>query len=103
MYTEAVVKAYADTCEMVGFCDANEGRARLAAEWAREQGAEVPVYGADDFEKMVREQKADAVIVTTKDCWHDRYICRAMELGCEAVTEKPMTTEAEKCQKIIDT
>lgn len=103
MYTEAVVKTYADTCEMVGFCDANEGRARLAAEWARERGAEVPVYGADDFEKMVREQKADVVIVTTKDCWHDRYICRAMELGCEAVTEKPMTTEAEKCQEIIDT
>jgi predicted dehydrogenase len=26
-----------------------------------------------------------------------------MELGCDAITEKPMTTEAEKCQRIIDT
>jgi predicted dehydrogenase len=26
-----------------------------------------------------------------------------MELGCDVVTEKPMTTDAEKCQRIIDT
>jgi len=43
------------------------------------------------------------VIVTTKDCYHDKYIVRAMELGCDVITEKPMTTDAEKCQRIIDT
>jgi predicted dehydrogenase len=103
MYTEAVLETYADCSEMVGLCDSNVGRARLAAEHAKTKGAGVPVYAADDFERMVQEQKADCVIVTTKDCWHDHYICRAMELGCDAVTEKPMTTEAEKCQRIIDT
>ena len=27
---------------------------------------------------------------------------RAMELGCDVVTEKPMTTDAAKCQRILD-
>ncbi len=49
------------------------------------------------------ETKPDAVIITTKDCHHDEYACRAMELGCDVITEKPMTTEAEKCQRIVDT
>ena len=34
---------------------------------------------------------------------HADYICRAMELGCDVITEKPMTTDAEKCQRILDT
>ncbi|MBN1461494.1 MAG: Gfo/Idh/MocA family oxidoreductase [Armatimonadetes bacterium] len=103
MFTNAVTETYAHCAEMVGFCDNNEGRARLAATRAKAKGAEVPVYAAEDFDRMVQEQQADCVIVTTKDCWHDHYLCRAMELGCDAITEKPMTTEAEKCQRIIDT
>lgn len=103
MYTDAVIKTYAHCSEMVGLCDNNEGRARLAADAVKAQGVDVPVYKAEDFDRMIEEQKADSVIVTTKDCWHDAYICRAMELGCDAITEKPMTTEAGKCQRIIDT
>jgi len=102
MYTEAVVEAYAECCQMVGFCDNNEGRARLAAEWAAGRRVEVPIYAAEDFDRMMEEQRPDCVIVTTRDCWHDYYICRALELGCDVVTEKPMTTDEHKCQRIID-
>ncbi len=42
-------------------------------------------------------------IVTSMDATHDEYICRAMELGCDVITEKPMTTDAEKCRRILDT
>jgi predicted dehydrogenase len=52
---------------------------------------------------MLREQKPDVVIVTTKDCFHDKYIVRALELGCDAITEKPMTIDENKCRRIIDT
>jgi predicted dehydrogenase len=52
---------------------------------------------------MIAETKPDVVVVTTMDSTHDHYICRAMELGCDVITEKPMTTDAEKCQRIIDT
>lgn len=103
LYTRAIVERFADRCELVGLCDANEGRLRLAAGWARERGVEVPVYKAAEFDRMVAEARPDVVIVTSKDCTHDIYICRAMELGCDVITEKPMTTDEHKCQRILDT
>jgi predicted dehydrogenase len=102
MYQDAVNKTYAEHCEMVGYCDNNAGRLKLAQERAREQtGKDVPLYDAKDFDRMVREQKPDVVIVTTKDSTHDHYIIRAMELGCDVMTEKPMTTDEKKCQAIL--
>jgi predicted dehydrogenase len=51
---------------------------------------------------MLKEAKPDYVIVTTKDATHDDYIVRALEGGCDVITEKPMTTDAAKCQRILD-
>jgi predicted dehydrogenase len=102
MYQDAVNKTYAAHCEMVGYCDNNAGRLKLAQERAHEQtGKDVALYDAKDFDRMVREQKPDVVIVTTKDSTHDHYIIRAMELGCDVMTEKPMTTDEKKCQAIL--
>ena len=42
------------------------------------------------------------MIVTTVDATHHQYIIRAMELGCDVITEKPMTTDAEKAAAIFD-
>jgi predicted dehydrogenase len=103
MYSEAVIKTFADNCEMVGFSDINEGRLNMRLNWAKEQGVNVKGYLANDFRKMIAETKPDVVIVTTKDCFHDKFICEAMELGCDVITEKPMTMNEEKCQRIIDT
>ena len=64
---------------------------------------EVPTFSADDFDRMVEQTRPDCVIVTTVDAFHHQYIIRAMELGCDAVTEKPMTIDAEKCRAILDT
>ncbi len=103
MYRDAVLKTYAQHCEMVGFCDTNEGRLNLAAAKARKMaGVDVPCYAAKDFDRMVQEQKADVVIVATTDAAHSDYIVRAMELGCDVLTEKPMTTDETKCRAIID-
>ena len=82
MYQEAVLKSYAASCEMVGYCDINPGRLKLAQTKARAMaGIEVPVFEAKDFDRMVRETKPDVVIVTTKDATHNDYIIRATELG----------------------
>jgi predicted dehydrogenase len=51
---------------------------------------------------MVRETKPDVIIVTTMDSTHDHYIIRAMELGCDVMTEKPMTTDETKCRAILE-
>ena len=102
MYREAVLRTYAAQCEMVGFCDNNAGRLKQAQDRARSMAqVEVPLYDAKDFDRMIREQKPEVVIVTTKDSTHDHYIIRAMELGCDVMTEKPMTTDEKKCQAIL--
>lgn len=103
LYTTALVEGYRDTCELVGLCDKNEGRLQMARSWAKERGADVPGYSPQDFDRMIAECKPDTVIVTSMDTTHDDFGCRAMELGCDVISEKPMATTAEKCQRIIDT
>jgi len=103
MYTKAITDMYKDTSELVAICDINPGRMELLRKELAQEYGDVPAYHADDFDKMIEETRPDTVIVTTKDCFHDVYIVRAMELGCDAITEKPMTTTAEKCQRIVDT
>lgn len=103
LFMEAILEQFADTCELVALCDLNEGRLRLGAEWARGWGAEVETYRADAFDGMIAQARPDVVIVTSQDSTHDEYICRAMKLGCDVVTEKPMTTDEHKCQRILDT
>jgi predicted dehydrogenase len=104
MYQDAIQKNYLNYCELVGFCDVNLGRLQLAQERARKNESNVPaIYDAKEFDKMIERTKADVVIVTTVDGFHHQYIIRGMELGCDVITEKPMTIDADKCQKIIDT
>jgi len=87
------LKPYA---ELVGICDVNRVRAARLSELA----GGTPVYA--DFDAMIRETSPDAVIVTTPDHSHDEYIIRALEAGCDAISEKPMTTNADKCLAILE-
>jgi predicted dehydrogenase len=104
MYRRAVLDTYKDDATMVGYCDNNRGRLQLAQRQDRDlAGKEIPLFDATEFDRMVREQKPDVIIVTSKDSTHDHYIVRAMELGCDVMTEKPMTIDEKKCQTIIDT
>ena len=104
MYLRAISNTYKDHCECVGLCDNNEGRAKLAqARVKDETGQDIPIYDAKDFDLMVEKTKPDVIIVTTVDGFHHQYVIRGMELGCDVITEKPMTIDAEKCQGIIDT
>ena len=103
MYRHAVLETYAHNSTLVGLCDINQGRVALSVAQAKEKGCDVPGYSDRQFDRMIKETKPDTVIVCTKDCYHHKYIVRAMELGCNAISEKPMTTDEKKCQQIIDT
>jgi predicted dehydrogenase len=104
MYQQAIQKTYTNNCEVVGFCDVNPGRLKLAQERSQKYiGSKPPIYAAENFDKMISDTKPDVVIVTTVDGFHHEYIIRSMELGCDVITEKPMTIDAEKCQNIINT
>jgi len=102
-FYEAIAEKYNETSEITGFCDINRTRMEYAVKQLAKLGYPVPeLYGADEFEKMIEEQKPDAVIVTSIDRTHHRYIIKALEMGCDVITEKPMTMSADKCQAILD-
>ena len=103
MYLEAVGKTFSGTSRLVALCDSNRGRLELAAALPYVQPHSPRLYCDNDFERMIAETKPDAVIVVCQDSSHDTYICRAMELGCDVITEKPMTIDAERAQRILDT
>ena len=97
MWGRSLVRDYANEVEFIGLCDINPGRLEYVKEY---MGVDCPTY--TDFDEMMRAAKPDIVIVTTVDSTHHEYIIRALEYGCNVVTEKPMTTDAEKCQAILD-
>ncbi len=105
MYVKALAATYRDHSELVGLCDLNQTRMN----WYNRQlqdvygAAPCPTYPASDYDRMIRETKPDTVIVTTIDATHHLYINRAMELGCDVITEKPMTTDIDKARSIFDT
>jgi hypothetical protein len=102
-FYEAIAGSYRDTSELVAFCDVNPTRMAVANRAIERLGAApVPTFTPDRFDEMVRATKPDTVLVTSIDRTHHRYIVRAMELGCDVVTEKPMTVDAAKCQEILD-
>src|SRR6185369_10312718 len=61
----------------------------------------VPAYDVPDFEAMLERERVDTVIVTSIDATHDRYIVTALERGRGVITEKPMTTDADRCRRIL--
>jgi len=103
-YTKALAKDLTSDCELAAICDNNRGRLDLCnRRLTRELKAKaVAAYQHTQFERMIREQKPDAVVITSKDSTHDEYIKRSFALGCDVVVEKPMTIDEKKCQSIID-
>ena len=104
MYYAAIAKDFNETSELVAFCDVNQTRMDYANEVLEQEFGyhKVPTYKAEEFERMIEETKPDIVIVTSIDRTHHRYIIKAMEMGCDVISEKPMTMDATKCQDIID-
>jgi predicted dehydrogenase len=104
MFIDPLVRDYSESAELVGMCDAsltrlNYHRERLQKTYGYPL---VPGYAAADFEQMLAETKPDVVIICTMDATHHEYIIKSLEAGCDAVTEKPLTTDAAKCRAILD-
>lgn len=100
----AIARDFRETSELTAFCDINQTRMNYANKLlvTKYDHDQVRTYTADRFDEMIEAEKPDAVIVTSVDRTHHTYIIRAMELGCDVITEKPMTVDAKKCQEILD-
>lgn len=97
MWGKSVVETYGDKVEFVGLCDINPGRMKTAQQL---MGISCPTF--TDFGEMLDKTRPDTVIVTTVDATHHLFITRALEQGFEVITEKPMTTEVDSLQKILN-
>jgi predicted dehydrogenase len=94
---QEVVAGYSDVVEIVGLCDHNGKRVEAAKKLI---GIGAPTF--TDFDRMIKETRPDTVTVTTVDATHARYIVRAMELGCDVMSEKPLCTDEEQARAILD-
>jgi predicted dehydrogenase len=104
MFVDAIAGEFVEMAELTALCDLSQTR----MDWHNRRRHElygqptVPTFHADEFDRMVQETQPDTVIVTTMDSTHHEYIIRTMELGCDAISEKPMTTDAAKARAIFD-
>ncbi|MGW0582145.1 Gfo/Idh/MocA family protein [Streptomyces sp. NPDC002920] len=89
---------------VVALCDPNPTRMAFHNRLLAEAG-EPPatVWEPDRFGELLAKEGIDEVVVTTVDAEHDHYIVPALRAGCRVVTEKPMTVDAARCARILDT
>ena len=97
MWGKSVVEKFGNEVEFVGLCDINEGRLRFLKS---DMGVSCPTF--TDFDQMMRETKPEILMVTTVDNTHHEFIIKGMEMGADIITEKPLTTDEDKCQAILD-
>ena len=96
MFLKGLADKIGKTVEITGVYDIN----RTRCEFYKKTLDTLTVY--DDFEKMIRCEKPDAVIVGTVDSKHKEYVVRALNLGCDVICEKPLCNTYEDCLEIID-
>jgi predicted dehydrogenase len=102
MFVRAIVSDHPDSAELVAFADPNQARMAAHNRWLAELGhPAVATYDVEAFETMLDRERVDIVIVTSIDVTHDRYIVAALKRGRGVITEKPMTTDATRCARIL--
>ena len=97
MWGKGVKDKWGDTVEFVGLCDPNPKRAEVVRQII---GVDCPVF--TDFDAMVKAARPELVAITTVDAYHAEYIVRALDLGIDVITEKPMTIDEKQTQAVVD-
>lgn len=58
MYYESIIRDHKEVAKLVGICDTNQTRMNVANDRIEQLGEQrMPTYKAEDFDKMVKEQK----------------------------------------------
>lgn len=87
---------------VVAIVDPDQARvAAFNADLVPAEHGPIPWYAPDAFDQMVTEARPDAVIVTSPDHTHGHYIVRALDLGLDVVTEKPMVATAAEAGQVL--
>ncbi|SEG61327.1 Oxidoreductase family, NAD-binding Rossmann fold [Nonomuraea solani] len=97
MYVDALLGEWRDAGTIVALCDTNRTRMDYYVERI---GHEVPCFAPTEFDKVL--ELADALIVTTVDATHAKYVCAALDAGRDVIVEKPLTIDADGCAAIAE-
>ena len=102
MFARALATRYADRARLVAFADPNPARIDAHNRWLAALGAPAAAgWPAAGFTGMLAAERVDTVIVTSVDRTHDEYIVAGLAAGCDVITEKPMTVDADRCRRIL--
>lgn len=88
-----------DQAELVGILDRDPRRVEA---FLKNVGLEIPYYPADAVSQMIRETKADVLMVVGPDMTHCEHIVAGLEAGCDVVVEKPMVINCEQVRRVQD-
>jgi len=66
------------------------------------QKTSIPAYLPDEFEKMIRETKPDALIVAGADFTHAEYVIAGLKHNLDVIVEKPMTITAQQAKQVLE-
>ncbi len=102
-YVRAIFEEHPEEAQLVALLDPNPGRLAFHDRYVQELGGpELPHYGADDLERMVKEQSVDRVVVTSPDYTHASVVSRLLRAGADVIVEKPLTIDADGTRQIVD-
>lgn len=97
LWGKQIATEFKESCELVALSDINPGRLAYAKEYI---GVNCPTFV--NVDEMLKQVKADYIMVMTVDATHDEIIVKALNAGFNVITEKPMTTDEDKCKRILD-
>ncbi len=90
--------------ELLGFCDAQKGRAEGNRQYAVDKGAaKVTAYAGADYRTLLDNPDIDAIVIATPEHWHAQIACHAMEAGKHVYIQKPMTRYIDEAFQVHDT
>lgn len=92
---------------VAAICDSDKGRPGDTKKAAGNIGqtetstsvADVAFY--TDFDKMLAEQKLDAVSITVPTFMHRAFTVKALDAGLHVLCEKPMAMNVQQCREMI--
>src|SRR5829696_8224039 len=105
MYLDAMSGDHREDADLVALIDPNPGRLAVHTDWL--SGAGLDVSGVttghpDRLEQVIKENRADRVIITSPDVTHAGLIARALDAGADVVVEKPLTINPESTRQIAE-
>lgn len=84
-----------DGCELAAVCDVNTEEARAC-------GEEHGVPGHTDLDRMLRDEKPDALCICAPHWFHPPIAMKAFASGVHVLTEKPLAVTVEDAERMID-